>query len=328
MRRIIAILLTNSAFGLLPAQTPFNGPIEGFTFDGPTRSVRPVLGLLGSASLGQPIYSGVSYASVAPRLNYALTFAGDHCVLVGGMGTDAVTRFKIPAAFSVPEGVAWSGDGSTAVLFSQGGSWIQKLSGLPNAVRVEDRLSLASLGGSLSAVAVDAHGEKVVIAISGASGAVYQVNAVGSFAPLISIASPAALAFSEDASTLYALDTATNQINELHAADWSSRSWPVEGLSNPIALRPAHDASRRAVVYVVGQSDRSLVSYDASTHQVLASLSLNFAPDELDPLGRTSFLVGSRSGIDDTLWSFSSAPQPAVYFVPATPVAQRENRRR
>src|SRR5262245_46644462 len=74
--------------GLLPAQQSlFQGPIEGFTFDPPTRTLRAVIGSLGAASLGPDLLKGLDYASVAPRQNYGLSFQSGRCLVVSGLGS-------------------------------------------------------------------------------------------------------------------------------------------------------------------------------------------------------------------------------------------------
>src|SRR5579864_5449023 len=100
---------------LLPAQVlPLNGPVEGFTFDAPTGSFRAVIGSLGSASLGPAILQGVDYGSVAPRQHHALSFQNGRCLVVPDLGVLQMSTVELPGGFPVPEGVAWSGDGSVA----------------------------------------------------------------------------------------------------------------------------------------------------------------------------------------------------------------------
>jgi hypothetical protein len=317
------------AAGVLSAQqTPISGPVEGITFDLPTLSLRPVLGSLGSASLGSPILRGVSYGSAAPQQDYALTFENEHCSLVLGLGSPQISTVRVPGMFVQPEGVVWSSDGSTAVLFSRTGSWIQILSGLPSVVNQGPSISGALLGGALSAVAIDSHGARIVIGIVGENAGIYQIANGTNLVPLLSFAKPVTLGFSEDDGTLYGIDAATNQVFALVLANLTSQSWPLTGLANPVAIRPAHDAQNRSVVYVAGGSDRLLVSYDSSTHQVLASVPLSFQPSVIQPLGTSTYLLASRTTPDDILWSFRNTPQPTVYFVPAPPLQSRESARK
>jgi hypothetical protein len=329
MRSGFVFLPVFLSISLLPAQqTQLSGPVEGFTFDLPTMSLRPVIGSLGSASLGQPILRGVAFGSVAPQQNYALTFRDSRCSLVLGLGSAQTSTVKVPGSFVLPEGVAWSGDGSTAILYSRTGNWIQILSGLPYAVNPGSSLSIAPLGGTLSAAATDLHGEQIAIGVVGETTGIYRVANGVNFVPLLSVSKPIALSFSDDAATLYGLDAATDQVFALSMADLTSQSWPTDRLTDPVALRPAHDATSRAVIYVAGGGDHLLMAYDASTHQAIASVQLSFQPSVIQTLGTNSFLLAVRATSDDILWSFRNTPQPTVYFVPAPPVQSRESGRK
>ena len=180
---------------LLSAQQA-TGPIEGFTFDPPTMSLRPVIGSLGSASLGQPLLGRLAYGSVAPQQNYALMFREGRCSLVLGLGSAQTSTVAVPGSFVLPEGVAWSGDGSTAVLYSRTGNWVQVLSGLPSAINPGASLSVAPLGGTLTSVTADLHGSRIAIGVAGGTAGVYQLVNGTNFVPLLSVAQPISLAYS------------------------------------------------------------------------------------------------------------------------------------
>jgi hypothetical protein len=307
---------------------PLAGVIEGFTFDVPTRSVRPVVGTLGSATLGQPVFGELTFGSVSPHQNFALIFRGEHCAVLSGLGSSQTTMTQITGVSTAPDGVAWSGDGSTAVLYSRTGNWIQIISGLPSSISAGTVLSVASLQGSLSAAAADLHGGRVAIAVTGTGAGVYQIANGSDFVPLLAAVKPTALAFSEDGTTLYALDSGVNQLLAQNTADSSFQSWPLTGFTNPVAIRPARDASNRALVYVAGHDDRLLAAYDSLTHQLVASAPLSFQPNVIEPLGIGSYLLESRVAADDILQAFRNTPQPLVYFVPAAPVRSEEHHRK
>ena len=186
-------------------------------------------------------------------------------------------------------------------------------------------MSIAPLVATLSSVASDTHGEQIAIGVVGQTSGVYRVADGGSFVPLLSLANPVALGFSDDAATLYGVDAPTNQVFALKTADWSSQSWPLAGIADPVAIRSSLDATNRPVVYVASRRDRLLVAYDSTTHQVLATVPLSFEPNVIEPLGINTFLLASRATSDDILWSFRNTPQPTVYFVPVLPVQSRES---
>jgi hypothetical protein len=330
MRSAFAVLSVIFSIGFLAAQTPVSGPTESFIFDLPTNSLRSIVGFLGSASLGPAILPKLDYASVAPQKNYAIAFQDGRCLVVSGLDSEHVTTTTLPGAFSVPESVAWSGDGSVAVLYSRTGNWVRTISDLPispNAASILDltSLDLTSQGGALSTVVADLHGEHVVIGITGDNAGVFQIASDQSFVPLISVSKPISLAFSDDGRKLYILNGDSMQLSELNLTDSTSQTWRINELEDPIAVRLARDAAQRQVIYVAGRKDQSLFVYDSGTHEVVGRVSLTFQPSGIEILGRDSYLLRPRVSYDDPLWSFRNSAQPMVYFVPATPLIARED---
>jgi hypothetical protein len=325
MRSAFAVLAITLSIGILPAQTPLSGPVEGFTFDLPTRSLRGIIGMLGSASLGPAVWSNLDYASVAPHKNYAIAFQDGRALVISGLDSDRISAATLPESVSGPEGIAWSGDGSLAVLFSRTANWVQTISGLPAAPNVGSRLDVSSLGGALFVVASDLHGEHVAIAQVGDKSGVFQIAGDQTFLPLLSVSKPISLAFSDNGGMLYVLDGASKQLSEVNMADLTTQAWAVPELEDPIAVRVARDTAQRQVIYLAGRSDRSLFAYDLSSHEVVAGVSLTFQPTGIEPLGNGSYLLRPRSNMDDPLWSFRNSAPPMVYFVPATPLVLGED---
>lgn len=318
MRNILRLFLGIAcSIGVLPAQPAIlSGPVEGFTFDVPTGSLRALIGFPGSASFGPVALDSLDFGSVAPRKSYAIAFKQGNCLLVSGLGSDQVSTTLIPGVAGQPEGIAWSGDGTLAVLYSRSGNWIQTLTGLPDAVQAAPSVDVSSMSGSLSAVATDAKGKHVALATRGDAGGVYLMTDGQAFAQVLEMSKPIAMAFSDDAANLYVLDGA-GQLAVLAVGDLSTQTLSLDGLQDPFAVRAGRDAENRPVVFVASRSDRLLRAYDPSTQAALATLPLNFQPTGIDDLGRNSFVIASRSNQGDPLWLLTGAPQLAVYFVPA-----------
>lgn len=325
MRSAFAVLSVIFSIGSLAAQTPVSGPTEGFIFDLPTNSLRAIVGFLGSASLGPAIFPKLDYASVAPQKNYAIAFQEGRCLVVSGLDSEHVTTTTLPGAFSVPESVAWSGDGSVAVLYSRTGNWVRTISDLPTSPNAASFLDLSSQGGALLTVVADLHGEHVVIGITGDNAGVFQIASDQSFLPLLSVSKPISLAFTDDGRKLYIIDGDSMQLSELNLTDSTFQAWQIIELEDPIAVRPARDGTQRQVIYVAGRKDQSLLVYDSSTHEVVSRVSLTFQPSGIEILGRDSYLLRSRVSYDDPLWSFRNSVQSMVYFVPATPLIVGED---
>ncbi|MBZ5634649.1 MAG: hypothetical protein LAO55_16120 [Acidobacteriia bacterium] len=225
----------------------------------------------------------------------------------------------LPGCFNMPEDVAWSGDGFTAVLYSRTEGWIQVLTGVPDSVTPSNLINITP-GTSLSAVAVDIDGGHVVVGITGDMPGVYQLTQDQLFVPILSLGKPAALAFSADRGALYAVDAANSQVFELNMTDLSSQSWSIDGLNDPIAIAPVRDAEMRRVIYIASGNDHMLYAYDTTSHEQIATVELDFAPTMMAPLGHHSFLLRPRHTDEDTMWSFEDSSPPSVYFIPPTPL--------
>jgi hypothetical protein len=327
MRAALLIALGTLSTGFMTGQqASLNGPVEALTFDAPTRSLRAVLGSPGAASFGPALFDSLDYASVAPRQNYALAFQAGRCLFVSNLGSIPASTRVIPGV-SRPEGIVWSGEGSLAILYSRSGNWFQAVSGFPNTPGVGPLVDVSTLGGSLTAIAVDQAGHQIAFAVNGDRSGVYETGDSQSFTPLISMTNAIALSFSNDGQTLFALDGAAPQVTAVSLAGNGFQTLALPGMNDPVAIQSVQDSQNRHLLYVAGNTDRLLRIVDVSSRQVVQDVPLNFEPTSLDPFGNTSFVVAARSQGQSPLWLFASTPQPAAYFVPAIQLRRPDRQR-
>jgi WD40 repeat protein len=325
MRSVILILGFVSTLRLPAQPATLSGPVEAFTFDAPTRSLRAVIGFPGAASFGPALLDNLDLASMAPGQSYGIVFESGKCLFVSSLGSKKISAAAIAGVTAHPDGMVWSADGSLAILYSRSGGWFQTIAGFPNAPAAGTLVDVSSLRGSLTTVASDAPGKQIAVAVSGDNGGVYEASA-GSFTPLASMAQPVSLSFSMDGQTLYALDAATRQVTAANLGGHGFQTLALAGIANPVAIQSLEDSSNRQVLYVAGGSDRTLRILDVATQQVVTDVALNFQPSGIDPFGAGSFVLAWRSQQVNPLWLFASAPQPAAYFVPAVQSHQPDHR--
>jgi hypothetical protein len=326
MRATLLFVVGLGCGGCVPAQpTSLSGPVEALTFDAPTRSIRAVIGFPGDASFGPALLDSLDFASVAPLQNYGIVFEGGRCLFVSGLGSKSMSRVAIAGVNGLPDGIVWSGNGTLAVLYSRDASWFQTITGFPSAPRAGVVVDVSTLGGEFTAVAVDAPGKQISVAVSGKNGAVYQ-TANGQFTRLASMAEPVSLSFSIDGETLYALDAAAGQVTAVVLASHGFQTLALPGLTNPVAIQSAQDSQSRPVLYIAGGSDRMLRVLDVMSQQIVTDVPLSFKPSSLDPFGAGSFVLAPRSQSANPLWLFASTPQPGAYFVPALQLRPPDHR--
>jgi hypothetical protein len=314
-----------SALGLPAQPTSLSGPVEAITFDAPTRSLRAVNGFPGAASFGPMLLDSLDLASVAPRQNYGIVFESGKCFFVSGLGSKTISTSAIASVTAYPDGIVWSGSGSLAILYSRSAGWFQTVAGFPKAPVAGALVDVSSLGGPFTAIAADAPGQQIVVAVSGDKGGVYQASG-GQFTLLVSMANPVSLSFSSDGQTLFALNAptaaATAAVTAVAVGSRGLQTLALPGIANPIAIQSFEDSQNRQLLYVAGGSDRMVRILDVASQQVLMDVPLTFQPTGLDPFGSSSFVLASRSTSANPLWLFAVAPQPGAYFVPAVQLRQ------
>jgi hypothetical protein len=320
MRSLNTVILFVSLASLALAQS-LSGPVQSFMFDAPSRSLRAVDGFPGSASFGPALLSDVQFGSVAPNKNYAITFKDGHCLFVTGLGSAHVSTAPLPGVIGHPEGAVWSSDGSLAILYSTSGNWMQTLAGLPGSPHANAYLNLSVLAGSLAAVSSDADGKQIAIAMQGPKGGVYLNTSKQQFIPLAKISNPIAISFSENGSILYVLDRTALELTAITISNWNSQVLPLAGLSDPFAILAGSDSARQPVLFVASGTDRLVGVYNLASQKMEATLHLGFQPTGIRNFGPNSLVIGLRSRAANPLWLFTTAPQPAVYFVPAAHAA-------
>lgn len=322
MRSLFTSILFASLAGLASAQS-LRGPVESFMFDAPTGTLRAVNGFPGSATFGNALLSDVEFGSVAPYKNYAIALQDGHWLLVSGLDSTHVATAPLSGVFGRPEGAIWSSDGSVAILYSTSGNWMQTVVGLPGSPHVNAYTNLSVLAGSLSAISSDADGKQIAIAMHGPKGGVYLNTSKQEFIPLAKISNPISLSFSENGANLYVLDGTALTLSAITIGDWNSQILTLAGLRDPFAIRAGYDSANRPVLFIASASDRLVGVYNPASQKLEATVHLGFQPTGLQYFGRNSLVIGLRSKPGNPLWLFSTAPKPAVYFVPAVQAASK-----
>jgi len=315
------------AGGLAAQQGSLTGPVQAYTFDAPTRSLRAVIGIAGAASFGPALSDNLDFASIAPRQSYGIAFQDGQWLLVSGLGSSKISMRALAGVEAQPEGIAWSADGSHAVLYSRSGNWLQMVGGFPGAPAVGPRIDGSSLGGELISIAADANGKLMAAGFSGEDGAVYLSSDGQTFNKLAAVGQPVSLSFSTDSATLYVLDGSASQVIALSVASGGFQTIPLAGLASPVAIQAVEDSGNHAQLYIAAAGDRLVRVLDVASQQIVTDVPLSFQPTCLDQFGSNSFVVAARSEAARPLWLIASTPAPEAYFVPAVQLQPPDHRR-
>ncbi len=304
----------------LPGQ--IRGHVEGFVFDAPTHSIRPVVGMPGSARLGGPIVSGLEFGSVAPRHSHGIGIRDGKWLSVSRLGDGTESLVDLPELPRTPEAVAWSGDGTVAAVYSTRGHWIQVVTGLPDSPVLGAAFEEPT-AGSIHTVILDARGQRIVITRSGGDPGVFDL-AGGAPARLAGIESAAAAICFSASGTLYALEGGSARLYEIDLTSGTVRNeWTLDRAADALAIRVIARSGGRFLAALTG-GERTIELFDLESRQHVASIPVEGEGTGFEPLGKGTFALGGRRD-GAPLWVFrDDEAQPAIYFVPATPISAEE----
>jgi hypothetical protein len=293
----------------------------GYVLDATRQAIRPVNGIPGSSLLGQPLALPfpVTAAAFSPRGNFALTVAAsaDHAAYVLRNLDGALAIDAIEGAISGANRVILNADASAGALLASGARQLQLVRGLPGSATAGLPLDLSSIFGTITALAVDETGSRVLIGVSADHGALY-LAADGEVRPrlIANFGSPTALALLGGDQDVIIADAAVNEITLVRNFGGAPEAFRLagerDGIAGPIGLQLSPDGHQ---LYIANGTSRTLDIWNFATRAIEASFLLDAVPTQLIPLRGSSTFVLTNPG--DPLLLLDVAENPAVYFVPA-----------
>lgn len=298
------------------------GPVAGFVFDRSAQAVRPLRGIVGAATAGDPIASGyqLTAAYIAPRQDsvFGIAAPGSNNAASAHyftLNSATLNEVAIAGLMAQPERIVYSPSGTAAVLFSNGEA--QMVTGLPGSPSLIGSVQLRQGTHSLhpTSLAVSDDGVYLLFAVGGSiqlasqSGGVRAVMPAGvgssvAFAP--GGGYNAAVAARGTGAVLIQNVTAGAAQQTLAVDDASFQA--VAGLSFSV------DGKR---LYMASAAAQSVVTLDMSGNRT--DIACSCTPTELVPMGNLFRLTEFGSG---PLWlADAGSTGPRVVFVPALTAA-------
>ena len=292
------------------------GPIAGFVYDRSMHSVRPLLGMAGSAYLGPALLAEVDSASISPDGRWALVTEHGQSRFVRGLSDLAVSESSTEGLIDAVDRVAWSRDGSFALLYSSPAGQLQRIRLSVGEVCADAPVTV-SLGGQVSALAIDPAGRQIAIAVAGSG--LYLMSLGQSPALLSSMAQPTAVAFDERGQRLYAVDVDTQRILEFDSGSAALEFASLADTHGP-RLDPAGLAVSQGGQYLM-LADRTTPAvriYETASRSLVKTIPLDFAPSRFEPVSAEPAFVLNGDRASDWLLILNAGKNPGVYFVPAS----------
>lgn len=326
MFRTTRVIIPWIAFAAsLPAQTSaLSGPSLGFVYDSDAKAIRPILGIPGAASLGQPLDLGITVvkAAISAQEDYLLAFSSDAALLLVRSDNGAISTDTNMSIAGVPDLIAISPAGQSAVLYYRQKAVVQVLTGLPKALNGPQTVDISGLPNSLDTLAITDDGQYVFAGIPNTttpdaqSGEVFIIPVDGT-APrsLFQLGHASALSLLNNSGDMLVTDDAKNALYKITtvtgAASVSQVFGPDAQIAGPLAVLPSPDNQK---YFVAAQSGKVVVLDVAGGDPV--TLRCFCTPTVLHRLnGRASFQLTETA--DGLIWMLDWDPlEPRFLFVP------------
>jgi hypothetical protein len=305
---LLSAVSASAQFGSL------SGPVLGYVVDGKTSAVRPVKGILGSATVGDRLDTGTLPTSVVTLgSGHAISATKDGIdVLTLSPDSERITRSPIPGVAGSPSHVSVSRQATAAAFYYPASNQIQIVTGLPKEPRP---LGVVQTNGTVTQTAISDDGTLVVYSVASSDG-----DSMFAWTPsqessrfLTTAGSVSGIALTAGGDAIVT-DRGANEV----FAIWDARLGAVrrlladvrEGVSDPVGV--AVSATNR--IYFVNAGSASAIVLDPSGRYV-KSHSCSCKVTGLIPMRDSVFRLTDR--IDQTIFLLdASSTEERIVFVP------------
>ncbi len=321
---ISAALLANVA----KAQTTtWTAPASGYVQDSFSRSVRPVVGFVGSAILGAAVLEDVDWVSLAPNQKSAMVQRGGSLVWI----PDLVVPSQMQVIGKVPlaRQAFWAADSGRAVILTNDGQliWLTNFSASAVVAPVEEvdwhlqGLAPDSARGAVGRwliLAVDPSADRVLLTPTNTTGTdLWMASRTVPPSPLPFAGHPTAAVFATNTATAFVADNANHQIVRIQGLDVT----PVQDtllssevyVDEPSGLALSVDGGQ---LIVADRKSATIRVFDLLIGTLISELIADAIPHSLTPLTPSRFMLNS-GGISAQPLLFLDTTAPArVSFIP------------
>jgi len=313
LRGALLILLI---VGVCSAQTgSLSGPIIGYVFDGNTGKMRPVQGILGSATVGAPIEADFA-------ISQALTLDANHAVvstdvalLALSLNGAQISPLAIPDVPANPTRMVASAQATAAAFYYPNAREVRIVTGLPQepkysaVVQLDRALTRMAVSndGTVLVYASDEPDGNVLYAWTASSGASRFVTSAGTISGIAITSNGDAIVTDRAANEVFAVfDPGGGAVRRLLADVNQSISGPIG-----VALSPEGRI-------LIGNKESGDVAVLDSSGRFIKTLHCDCAVSGVYPIRNTVFRL--TDGIDQTIYLLdASSSEERIVFVPPPP---------
>ena len=306
--------------------TNWSAPASGYVQDSLSRSVRPITGILGSATLGSAVVSNTDWVSLAPNQKSGLVQQNGALVYIPDLAfaANAQTLDRVPPARQS----FWSSDSTSAVIITQSdrliwlnfGSTDTGLPGGSSEWHLQGLAPLTSRGAAARwlVLAADPAANKVLLTAGNGSGSqLWMASRTAPPAPLAYTGHAVAAVFAANSPVAFLADTAAHQIVRLETLDtapsFSSVFRSELYVDDPAALALSVDDTQ---LFIADKKTTFIRAFDSRTGVLTNEILADFEPFSLTRLAPSRFLLNIAGTAARPLLFLETSVPARVLFVP------------
>ncbi len=289
------------------------GAILGYFWSSNDGTLRPLLGVTGSAQVGQSIVASGAYVSGAASIPSGLGLVEDQKGYLFSLNLPSSRPTRIASGLPAPSQIVFSPQGADAIVYASGATSLTLISAL-NSQPQTTTIALPSGAKLLAAIVSDAG--TVLVATQTAPVAIDILSSGGALLPLSTVAQPGGMSFLPGVENVLIADRGKNALFLLENISTAATVQPLnaQGINLPVAVASSRD-SRWAVVANGG--DKNILRIDLKNGAAPSIVSCSCQATQLSSLaGSASFQLNELGS--GPLWVADlSGSTPQLFFVPA-----------
>lgn len=305
------------------ADDGLRGPVSGLIVDQESGTIRPIIGVPGSAYASQAAVQGVDSATAAPDGRNALVSKDGTLYLVRRLDGPLPVWRMIRDSASKVERATFSADTSALVIHDTGHNRLELWNHLNDQPRLRAEVDLGDIRGRLVSMAAGKDADFVFATFqeTETTASLYLLKPNEMPRQLYTLERAGNLLLRDDA--LWFSDRALNNVYKLTewnlAFNLATVASAAHGVSDPVGIAISTDGK---TLFIANGEARQLIAVDVARQTVKAALALDFHPTQLERSGGVFLLASGIPGAQPA--QVLDADRLQVYFVPVSlaPVAE------
>jgi len=322
--RVASIVVLLIAWAAVAAGQDATGLVSGVLVDSAARSIRPILGMPGSAYAGRATVSAFEFAAAAPGARSALVAKDGALYILRRLDATRPVWRELSSEVQSLEFAAWSENAEAIVLQPRGETRLDFWTTLSYDPKRAGSVDISSISERIESIAVDHDGRFAFAATQGEeSGTLYFLRPGELPRMLMPLQRAGSLMLAGD--TLWVADRGRNEVFRLRNWDQMPQIQPAatmaHGIEDPVGVALSRDGK---TLWVASAATRHILGVDLDSSQVKHHLDLDFTPTGMQRLGVEGlFLLESGVAGEMPAQVLDTAARK-VFFVPVPLAAEAD----